>query len=96
MGFYGTAALQSMGCYPASMEFDLMIAPFLPSHCGFFLIFGCRLFFLFADDGFQCFSANGCSAVSYDFGVYLRRVKPMSLLFHLELEIYIYYIKCKI
>ena len=42
------------------------------------------------------FFVDGCSAVSYDFGVYLRKVKLMSLLFHLELEIYTYYIKCKI
>lgn len=55
-----------------------------------------QAFLLFGGDGFQCFSVDGCSAVSFDFGVYLRRVKLMSLLLHLELEIYTYYTKCKI
>lgn len=55
MGFYGTAALQSMGCYPTSMEFDLMIALFLPPHCGFFIIFGCRVFFFLLVMDFSVF-----------------------------------------
>lgn len=40
---------------PASMEFDLMIAQFLPSHCGFFIIFGYRLFLFLVVMDFSVF-----------------------------------------
>ena len=46
------------------MGFDfIVIAPFLPSHCGFSFVFGCRVSF-FAE--FQCLPVDDCSAVSCD------------------------------
>ena len=52
------------------MGFDfIVIAPLLPSHCGFFFLFGCRVSFLV---GSSVFLVDGCSAVSCDFGVFVR------------------------
>ena len=54
-----------------SMGFDFnMIAPLLLSHCGV-SVFGCRAFF---SGRFQLFFfVTAASAVSCDFGVFLRR-----------------------
>ena len=43
-------------------------APFIPSHCGFFFVFGHRISFLVGSGIF----ISGCLAVSCDFGVLLR------------------------
>ena len=52
--------------HPASMGLDFnMIASLLPSHCGFFFVFGCRVPFL---DGFWHPPMDGCSTASCDFG----------------------------
>ena len=48
------------------MGFDfIMIASLLPSHCGFFFVFGHGVSFF---DGFQSPPVHGCSTVSCDFG----------------------------
>ena len=47
----------------------IMIAPLLRSHCGFFFVFQCRISFF---GRFQHFLVNGCSAVSCDFGVFIK------------------------
>ena len=52
------------------MGFDFIaIVPLVPSPCGFFFVFGCRVSF----HSFQSVFVDGCSAVSCDFGVYVRR-----------------------
>ena len=58
------------------MEFDFIaIAPLLLSCCGFFVFFGCKVSFLV---GFSNFFVDGFSAVSCDFGVFVRRGGLMS------------------
>ena len=47
----------------------LMKAPLLPSHYGFVFVFGCRISFLV---GSSLFLLMVCSAVSCDFGVFVR------------------------
>ena len=43
------------------MGFDfIVIAPILPSHCGFSFVFGCGVYFF---SEFQCLLVNDCSAV---------------------------------
>ena len=50
-----------------SMRFDFnVIAPLLPSHCGFSIVLECGVFFL---GGFQHPAVDGHSAASFDFGV---------------------------
>ena len=50
------------------MGFDcIMKAPIIPSHCCFF-VFGYRISFLVGPSLF----VHGCSAVSFDFGVFMR------------------------
>ena len=52
--------------HPASMGLDFnMIASLLPSHCGFFFVFGHGASFF---DGLQCPPIHGCSTVGCDFG----------------------------
>ena len=49
------------------MRFDFsVIAPLLPSHCGFSIVLGCGVFFL---GGFQHPAVDDHSAASFDFGV---------------------------
>ena len=51
------------------MGFDfIVIAPLLPSHCGFSFVFGCGVSF----GEFQCLPVDDCSAVSCDFGALAR------------------------
>ena len=51
------------------MGFDfIVIAPLLPSHCGFSFVFGCGVSFLL----FQCLPVDDCSAVSCDVGALAR------------------------
>ena len=53
------------------MGFDFIaLAPLLLSRCGLFFVFGCRVSFF---GRFQHFFVGGCSAVSCDFGVSIRR-----------------------
>ena len=57
------------------MGFDFtVIAPFLPSHCGFSFFFGCEVFC----DEFQCLPVNDCSAVSCDSSGLARRSESTS------------------
>ena len=50
------------------MGFDfIMIVPFLPSHCGFFFLFGCAMSFF---GRFQHPPADSCSIASCDFGAF--------------------------
>ena len=45
--FCGIIIFQFVACPPGCMGFDFVtIAPLLPSHCGFFFVFGCRITFL--------------------------------------------------
>ena len=68
--FCGIIAFQFVGSPRSSMGFEfIMIAPLLPSRCGFLFVFGCRVSFF---GRFQCFFVNGCSAVTCDFGVFIR------------------------
>ena len=46
----------------------IVIAPLLPSHCGFSFVFGYGIFF----DEFQCFPVDDCSAISCDSGALAR------------------------
>ena len=58
------------------MIFDfILIVPLLPSFCGFFFVFGGRISFF---DRHQHFSDDGCSAVSCDSGVFVRKSELMS------------------
>ena len=51
----------------AGMGFDfIMIAPLLPSHCGFFFVFGCEISFF---GGFLCLPVDGCSMAGCNFDV---------------------------
>ena len=51
------------------MGFDYITnVPLLLSCCGFFLVFGCRISCLVGSSLF----VDGCSAVSCDFGVFVR------------------------
>ena len=51
----------------------IAIMPLLPSHCGFFFVFGCRVSFLVGPVLFVVVVVDGCSAVSCDFGISVRR-----------------------
>ena len=52
------------------MGFDFtLIAPLLPSHCGFSFVFGCGGIF---SGKFQCLPFNDCPAASCDSGVLTR------------------------
>ena len=58
------------------MGFDfIMIVPLLLSYCGFFFVFGCRISFVV---GSSIFFFDGCSPVSCDFGIFVRRGELMS------------------
>ena len=60
--FCGIIIFQFVGHPPSVMGFDYIVTvPFLPSHCGFFFVFGCRVYFLV---GSSIFFVNGCSAVN--------------------------------
>ena len=59
----------------------LLLCPFLPSHCDFFFVFGCRVSFF---DRFHHYFVNGCSTVCCDFDIFVRRARVI-LLCHLEL-----------
>ena len=50
----------------------IMIALLLPTHCGFFFVLGYRVSFLVGSSDFFVVNA-GCSAVSCDSGVFVRR-----------------------
>ena len=59
------------------MRFDyIAIAPLLPSHRDFFFVFGCRISFLVGSSLF----VDGCSAVSCDFGVFVRGGQMLTVL----------------
>ena len=61
--------------YPAVMGFDfIVIAPLLPSHCGFSFVFGRGVFF----GEFQCLPVDDSSAVSCDSGALTRGSEPTS------------------
>ena len=52
------------------MGFDFtVIAPLLPSHCGFSFFFGCGVSFF---GEFQCLPVDDCPAASYDSDVLAR------------------------
>ena len=52
------------------MGFDFtVIAPLLPSHCGFSFVFGCGVSFF---GEFQCLPVDDCPAASCDSGVLAR------------------------
>ena len=66
LDFCGISVLQFVSHPPAVMRFDfIVIAPLLPSHCGFSFVFGCGLSFF---GEFQCLPVDDCSAVSCDCG----------------------------
>ena len=51
--FCGTSVLQFVRHHPALMGFDFtVIAPLLPSHCGFSFVFGCGVSFLVSSSVF--------------------------------------------
>ena len=53
MDFCGISVLQSVITQLAVMGFDFtVIAPLLPSHCGFFFVFGCGVSFLVSSSVF--------------------------------------------
>ena len=55
--------------HPVNIGFELITIVSLLLSLWLFCVFGCRVFF----GRFQCFLLDGCSAVSYDFGVSVRR-----------------------
>ena len=53
MDFCGLSVLQSVSHHPPVMGFDFtVIAPILPSHCGFSFVFGCGVSFLVSSNVF--------------------------------------------
>ena len=75
------SVFQFVVTHPVAIEFDFpSIAPLLPSHYGS-IVFGCRASFLVGSSIF--FFVNGCSAVSCNFAVSIRREYAHILLFYL-------------
>ena len=65
--------------HPAGISFYFIeVCPLLPSRCGFFFVFGCRIYLLVSSS--LCIVVDGCSAVSCDFGVSVRRHEFISCL----------------
>ena len=61
------------------MAFDFtVIAPLLPSHCGFSFVFECGVSFF---GGFHCLPVDDCPAVSCDSGVLARGRESASFYF---------------
>ena len=56
----------------------IMIVPLLPSFHGFFCVFGCKLSFLVG----WVFLTDGCSAISCEFGVFVKGYVLKFLLLH--------------
>ena len=75
--FSGTIVFQLVGSPPMGMGFDfIVIVPVLPSCCGLFIFFKCRVSFLVGSSSF--FPPDGYLAVSCDFSVFIRREWLMS------------------
>ena len=71
-------------CSPNGYEVWFYCCCTLPtSHCSFVFVFGCRVIFL---GRFQHYFVNGCSAISCDFGVFIRMEWAHVLLLH-QLEL---------
>ena len=63
--------------HPAGMGFDYIVkVPLLPSHCGSFFIFGCRISFMVGSRVFLSIVVQ--QLVSCDFGAFMRGEKVIS------------------